>query len=431
MELHFRERGWGPAESAEEADLVLLNTCSVRRTAESRIWGRLGALKNARRNGRFKLAVMGCMSERLKEEFLERAPHVDILVGNFQKNTFLDFLEEYLAEESPAARDHRLLLTGGGEYEFGRVHSVGGFQAFVPIMHGCDNFCTYCIVPYVRGREVSRSPESILEELGGLAARGVREVTLLGQNVNSYRYGVGGGGEPLGFPGLLRRAARALETGGTGPASGIEWIRFLTSHPRDFSEELVEVLAAEPRICRHIHLPVQHGSDRVLKNMGRGYTRERYLSLVQHIRSRIRDVSLTTDILIGFPGEEEEDFRLTLELMREAAFEDAFTYRYNPREGTKAFAWGDTVPEAAKQERLQAVIALQRELTRAAKRRKIGRRVRVLAEGVSRHSDGELLARTESDEMVVFPGGPEKIGRFCRVELTGLRGNTFRGKETD
>ena len=192
---------------------------------------------------------------------------------------------------------------------------------------------------------------------------------------------------------------------------------------------MIEVLASEPRLCRHIHLPVQHGSDRVLQAMGRGYTRADYLALAGRIRARVRDVSLTTDILIGFPGEEEADFRLTLELMREAAFEDAFTYRYNPREGTKAFGWGDTVPEAVKQERLQEVIGLQRELTRAAKRRKVGRQVQVLVEGVSRRSEGELLARTESDEMVVFPGGRERIGGFCRVELTGLRGNTFRGKE--
>ena len=227
LELGFRERGWRPAGTAEEADLVLLNTCSVRRTAESRIWGRLGALKNARRNGRFKLAVMGCMSERLKEEILERAPHVDILVGNFQKSTFVDFLEEYLAAEEgdAAARggtappEGRLLLTGGGEYEFGRAHSVGGFQAFVPIMHGCDNFCTYCIVPYVRGREVSRSPGSILSELAGLAARGVREATLLGQNVNSYRWAGDGEGTPLGFPALLRRIAAAPGEGGRARGS--------------------------------------------------------------------------------------------------------------------------------------------------------------------------------------------------------------------
>ena len=436
LELGFRERGWGPAGSAEEADLVLLNTCSVRRTAESRIWGRLGALKEARRNGRFRLAVMGCMSERLKEEMLERAPHVDILVGNFQKSTFVDFLEEYLAGEeggppapgaeggaAPAGR--RLLLTGGGEYEFGRAHSVGGFQAFVPIMHGCDNFCSYCIVPHVRGREVSRSPGSILAELADLDGRGVREVTLLGQNVNSYRFAGAGEEGPLDFPALLRRVTAALGARG----AGIEWVRFLTSHPRDFSDGLIEVLAAGPLLCRHIHLPVQHGSDRVLQAMGRGYTRAAYLALVERIRSRIRDVSLTTDILIGFPGEEEEDFRLTLELMREAAFEDAFTYRYNPREGTRAFDWGDTVPEADKQRRLQEVIGLQRELTRAAKRRKVGSRVRALVEGVSRRSEGELLARTESDEMVVFPAERERIGGFCRLELTGLRGNTFRGKE--
>jgi tRNA-2-methylthio-N6-dimethylallyladenosine synthase len=439
LEVLFRERGWQASGGIEGADLVVLNTCSVRKTAENRVWGRLGALKHRKEGRSFKLAVMGCMSERLKEELLERAPHVDILVGNFQKNTFLDFLDEYMAEgeAEPAGRPggsgKRLLLTAGGEYRFSRVHSVGGFQSYVPIMHGCNNFCSYCIVPYVRGREVSRRPQGILEELEELGRRGIREVTLLGQNVNSYRYEQEG--RTVTFPGLLLQVRDLLGSRRTGgeeaaPGSGaVEWVRFLTSHPRDFSDELIEVLAGHPLFCRHVHLPVQHGSDRILAAMGRGYTRAQYLGLVERIRRRISNVSLTTDILIGFPGEQEEDFRLTLELMREVGFDDAFTYRYNPREGTKAFAMGDTVPEERKGERLEQVIELQRGISLERKRQKLGRRVRVLVEGMSRRSGRELLARAESDEMVVFPGSRERIGRFAEVELQSLRGNTFRGKE--
>jgi tRNA-2-methylthio-N6-dimethylallyladenosine synthase len=437
LEYELQERGWSQAGSPAEAEVVVLNTCSVRKTAEDRIWGRLGFFKAEKKRHVFRLVLMGCLSERLKQEILDDAPHVDLLVGNFQKHRLVDVLEHGdevpVDDRSPNRRaSHRRTarqeahLVDPGEYRFAERHSLSGFQAFLPIMHGCDNFCTYCIVPYVRGSEVSRSPESVIEEIRRLqtptddpARQVVREITLLGQNVNSYSYREGDR-TIVSFPELLRRVVPILQDK--------TWLRFLTSHPKDMSVELIELIAAETALCRHIHLPVQHGSDRILSAMGRKYTRAHYLGLVEKIRKTIPEVSLTTDILIGFPGETEEDCRLTLELMKEVRFDDAFTYRYNPREGTKAFELGDDVPEPFKQERLSGVIELQRRITRAGKRRKLGRVVEVLVEGVSKKSSAELLARTEGNEMVVFPGSPDRIGSFVRVRLKRLEGSTFRGE---
>ena len=439
LECELQSHGWLPVQKPEAAAVVILNTCSVRKTAEDRIWGRLGFYKAQKKNHAFRLVLMGCMSERLKEEILNEAPHVDLLVGNFQKHRLVDVLEQgdTVAEAVAAGGDRKAQrrpqrpphqeahLIDPGEYRFAERHSLSGFQAYLPIMHGCNNFCTYCIVPYVRGSEVSRNPESILEEIRRIqtpdpqTGQMAREITLLGQNVNSYRYR-NQDGTILTFPALLRLIAPVLQDR--------TWLRFLTSHPKDMSGELVDLIAAEPALCPHIHLPVQHGSNRILQAMGRKYTREQYLGLVTRIRKTIPEASLTTDILIGFPGESEEDYGLTLDLMRQVRFEDAFTYRYNPREGTRAFELGDDVPEKVKQERLTGVIDLQRRITREVKKDKLGRTVEVLVEGISKKNEGELLARTERDEMVVFPGSPQQIGSFVRVRLDNLQGSTFRGE---
>jgi len=421
LENEFRQVGWSRAPSAEGADLVVLNTCSVRQTAENRIWGRLGFYKREKIKRPFKLAVMGCMGERLKEELLNNAPHVDILVGNFRKKDFIAAVSRGLDPDKP------LLLTERGEYVFGELHSVSDFKAYVPIMHGCNNFCSYCIVPYVRGREVSRNPDSIMAEIFRLEEKGIREITLLGQNVNSYCYNGNSReqGLSLNFSGLLERINNNLKERN----STVEWLRFITSHPKDLSDELIELLSGKTLLCRHIHLPVQHGSNKILKSMKRSYTREEYLSLVQRIKNSITNVSLTTDILIGFPGEEEDDFKQTLDLMEAVGFDNAFTYRYNPREGTKAFSMGDTVPSEVKQERLSSVIELQSRIRKRLQRTKTGRVVKALVEGISKKNERELLARMESDEMVVFPGSGKQIGSFTRVELLSLRGSTFTGKE--
>jgi tRNA-2-methylthio-N6-dimethylallyladenosine synthase len=423
LELELRHRGWEAAESLSEADLVILNTCSVRQTAEQRIWGRLGFFKAEKRRAaqqgrRFRLVLMGCMGQRLEEELLEQAPQIDVLAGTFQKHRLLEVLEREPASEGRGA----LSLTGLEEYRFFAGHNADGFRALVPIMHGCDNFCTYCIVPHVRGPEISRSPDSIMAELDALQAGSptVREITLLGQNVNSYRHR-GDEGTVLDFPGLLRRIL--------GRFNSPVWLRFLTSHPKDVSEALIALLAEGGALCPHLHLPVQHGSNRILAAMGRGYTAERYLELVARARKAVPGLSLTTDILIGFPGEGEEDFRRTVELMEEVQFDDAFTYRYNPREGTPAFALGDDVPDAVKQERLAQIIRLQRRITRSRKLARLGSVVEVLVESRSRKDPQELLGRTASDETVVFAGPEDRIGGFCRVLLRELRGGTFAGAE--
>jgi tRNA-2-methylthio-N6-dimethylallyladenosine synthase len=416
MELVLRERGWEPASGNGDADLVLINTCSVRATAEQRVLGRLAQYRALRKRrlaeGRpFTLVLAGCMAQRLGESLKERAP-VDYVMGAAARPVFPRILEAVeqgsgpidLANERPA-------------FSFSPLHleAASPFRSFLPIMQGCNNFCTYCIVPYVRGREISRSPASILEELRLLADRGVREVTLLGQNVNSYMYDDG-----TDFPALLKLAAKAVA------GTSIGRLRFLSSHPKDLSPASLEVMASYPVFCRHLHLPVQHGSSRILAAMNRRYTRSGYLNLVKDIRRAVPDISLSTDILIGFPGETGEDVEETLGLMEEIRFLYAFMYHYNPREGTAAYALPDRIPEAVKRERLARVIALQKKHTKELLKSRIGRTERVLIEGISRKNADELISRTERDEMAVLSGGPELAGSFAEVSLTALRGNTFR-----
>jgi tRNA-2-methylthio-N6-dimethylallyladenosine synthase len=288
-------------------------------------------------------------------------------------------------------------------------------------MHGCNNYCSYCIVPYVRGREISRSPASIAAEIHLLADRGVREITLLGQNVNSYRFEDGQGA--VDFPALLELVARETEK------SPIRWVRFLSSHPKDLSSRAIRVMAEHPVFCRHLHLCVQHGSNAVLKAMNRHYTRERYLELVDEIRRAMPEISLSTDFLLGFPGETEDDLELTLDLMERVKFHYAYMYHYNPREGTAAYDLPGRIGEELKRNRLARVIALQKKHTQELLKRRIGSRETILIEGISRKNADELIGRTERDEMAVVPGDASAIGSFARISLSSLRGNTFRAKE--
>ena len=401
--------GWEPAGKPDEADLVIINTCSVRETAEERIKGRLGWYRSLKRRRPFTLLVAGCMAERLGQRALDEYPEIDALVGTYGREGLRDAVRR-------AEAGARLVVQGDRTFRFAARHSSGGPRAFLPVMHGCDNFCSYCIVPFVRGPEVSRPTAEVLAEVRALDAGGCLDVTLLGQNVNSYRCGESG--TTVTFPRLLERVAAA--------AGRIRWIRFLTSHPKDLSPDLVSVMAAEPRLCRHVHLPVQSGSDRVLAAMNRGYSASGYLRLVDAIRGALTGVAITTDILTGFPGETEEDVRRTLELMERAEFDEAFTYRYNPREGTAAALLGDPVPEPVKLERLERIIAAQRSISRRRANGRLGAVTEVLVEGVSKREPGELLARTEWDEMAVFPGDPSLIGGFVRVRIVSLAGATFR-----
>lgn len=406
----LRNKGWEEAASEENADFVLINTCSVRQTAENRVWGRIGYYKHLKESRDFTLAITGCMAERLKGDIQKKAPAVDMVIGNFDK----EILAEYL-DTNELWDDN---LVSEGEYNFRELHlAEHDFKAMVPIMHGCNNFCTYCIVPFVRGREVSRSPESIIEELKKLELRGVKEVTLLGQNVNSYKYIEND--IVIDFTGLLKLILKETKT--------IGWIRFMSSHPKDVSGGLIDLIATNDRLCKHIHLAVQHGSDKILNRMNRRYTRSEFISLWKKMKNRIPDISITTDLLIGFPGEGPGDLELTKDLMKEIRFNDAFTYYYNPREGTKAFTFTDNIEDKEKLKRLNEIIKIQRQISSEEKMNRVRETVKVLVESVSRKNSKELLGRTEKNEMVVFSGGGELIGTFQDIQLISLGGNTFKG----
>lgn len=440
-------RGWKQAASAQVADLAIINTCSVRGSAEERIEGRLGwfnglkAVRSCKIGAKTKLldqaveyvkdgpkpltlVVMGCMAERMLNEFHVKFPFVDYVVGTYAKHHFGEIITAIEEGRKPFEVDD------SEKYEFAEVSAEPrAFSTFVPIMHGCNNFCTYCIVPYVRGREVSRPVNEILKELDVLNSYGVREITLIGQNVNSY-HGVAGDSsisvpdaENVTFAQLLQLIANHLKN----TQSKIEWVRFMSSHPKDFTDDVIDVIAKNPVICHHIHLPVQHGSTAVLKKMNRVYTREQYLQLVQKIKNKIPDVSLTTDIMMGFPTETEEDVELTLDLMRQVKYESAMMYFYNPREGTPA-AKMEQLPESVRKERLQRVIDLQLEHTHEQMSKRIGMEVKVLAESVSRDDKNELLGQTQQHEKVAFLADKSLIGNFVNVKITSLNGNTFKGQ---
>ena len=440
-------RGWKQAASAQVADLAIINTCSVRGSAEERIEGRLGwfnglkAVRCCKIGAKTKLldqaveyvkdgpkpltlVVMGCMAERMLNEFHIKFPFVDYVVGTYAKHHFGEIITAIEEGRKPFEVDD------SEKYQFAEVSAEpGAFSTFVPIMHGCNNFCTYCIVPYVRGREVSRPVNEILKELDILNSYGVREITLIGQNVNSY-HGVAGDSsisvpdaENVTFAQLLQLIANHLKN----TQSKIEWVRFMSSHPKDFTDDVIDVIAKNPVICHHIHLPVQHGSTAVLKKMNRVYTREQYLQLVQKIKNKIPDVSLTTDIMMGFPTETEEDVELTLDLMRQVKYESAMMYFYNPREGTPA-AKMEQLPESVRKERLQRVIDLQLEHTHEQMSKRIGMEVKVLAESVSRDDKNELLGQTQQHEKVAFLADKSLIGNFVNVRITSLNGNTFKGQ---
>jgi tRNA-2-methylthio-N6-dimethylallyladenosine synthase len=412
LDMVLRERGWKSA-SGGEADLILLNTCSVRETAEIRLRGRLAHYTALKKKRPFTLVIAGCMAQRLGEQFKEDFPGIDYVMGTSSRSIFPHILE---ALESGSR------FQDSGEtavFSFSSSHlEEGSFRSFVPIMHGCNNFCSYCIVPYVRGREVSRDPASIAKEIALLADKGVREITLLGQNVNSYRYE--SGEETIDFPGLLEKIALWVRNG------PIEWVRFLSANPKDLSPKTIAVMAENPCFCRHLHLPVQHGSNRILRAMNRRYTRESYIALVQELRRAMPDLSLSTDILVGFPGETKEDLAETLNLMEQVKFLYAYMYHYNPREGTSAYGFPHPIPEKLKRERLSQVIALQKQHTVELLKSRIGRRERALIEGISRKNADELIARTEKDEMAVLSCRKDQIGSFVILELLSLRGNTFR-----
>ncbi|MBP5375353.1 MAG: tRNA (N6-isopentenyl adenosine(37)-C2)-methylthiotransferase MiaB [Bacteroidaceae bacterium] len=406
--------GYETCASIEEADAVLLNTCSVRENAENKIYNRLEALHALQKKGRaFIIGVVGCMAERVKEDLMEHH-HVNLVAG---PDSYLSLPELFAAAEIGEKAINVELSTTETYRDVIPERVCGGhISGFVSIMRGCNNFCHYCIVPYTRGRERSREVDSILNEVKDLEQKGYKEVTLLGQNVNSYQCG------EVGFPQLLGIVADA--------APGMR-IRFTTSHPKDMSDETLEVIAAHKNICRHIHLPVQSGSNRILNLMNRKYTREWYLDRVAAIRRILPDCGLTTDIFVGYHSETEEDHQMSLSLMRECGYDSAFMFKYSERPGTYASKHlPDDVPEDTKIRRLNEMIALQNELSAESYRQDVGKTFEVLVEGVSKRSKEQFFGRTEQNKVVVFNRGNHHIGDFVQVKIVESSSATLKGIET-
>lgn len=410
--------GYDVCEDIADADAVLLNTCSVRDNAEQKIYHRLEALDAERRKGRkLIVGVLGCMAERVRDELLENH-HADLVAG---PDAYLA-LPDLIAQAEAGHKAINIELSTTETYRDvvpQRLHAsrTGGF---VSIMRGCNNLCHYCIVPYTRGRERSRDVESILREVCDLRDRGYKEVTLLGQNVNSYRIPAGSSEGDLSFAGLLRMVARTVPE---------MRVRFTTSHPKDMSDDTLRVIAGEPNVCRHIHLPVQSGSNRILQLMNRKYTREWYLDRVAAIRRIVPDCAISTDMFVGYHSETEEDHRMSLSLMSEVGYDSAFMFKYSERPGTYASKHlPDDVPEEVKIRRLNEMIQLQTELSAEANRRDEGREFDVLVEGYSKRSREQMCGRTEQNKMVVFDKGDSRVGQTVRVVITGSTSATLFGK---
>ena len=412
----MRMAGYEPAETLDGADAVLLNTCSVRDNAEQKILGRLDFLasEKRKRGGRLIIGVIGCMAERVGQDLLANH-HADLVAG---PDAYLS-LPDLFGQVEAGEKAMNLALSTTETYRDivpQRVHG-NRISGFVTIMRGCNNFCHYCIVPYTRGRERSRDVDSILREVADLRERGYKEVTLLGQNVNSYRR------DDITFPALLRKVAQAAPD---------MRVRFTTSHPKDMSDETLHVIAEEPNVCRHIHLPVQSGSDRILGLMNRKYTREWYLGRVEAIRRIVPDCGLSTDIFVGYHSETEEDHQLSLSLMREVGYDSAFMFKYSERPGTYASRHlADDVDEETKIRRLNEMIALQNTLSAEANARCVGRTYEVLVEGVSKRSRDQLFGRTEQNRVVVFGRGAAHIGETVHVRVTGSTSATLLGELED
>lgn len=414
----MQDEGYRYTEDIAQADVILVNTCSIRDNAEQRIWGRLREFhryKRARKG--LVVGIVGCMAERLREELFERETVVDVVAG---PDSYRE-LPRLVA--AAAAGGHGVNVQLSQEETYGDIRPVrldrNGVSAFISIMRGCNNFCSYCVVPYTRGRERSRDPQTILREAQELFSAGYREVTLLGQNVNSYRWKEGTA-EAVDFPALVERVA------GISP---LLRVRFATSHPKDLSDRLIEVMASYSNICRAVHLPAQSGSDRMLAAMNRKYTRTWYLERVAAIRRRMPDCAVTTDLIAGFCGETAEDHAQTLSLMREVGYDSAYMFKYSQRPGTLAArTMTDDVSEEVKTARLNEIIALQNELSTASNERDMGNVFEVLVEGLSRRSSEQLCGRTSQNKMVVFDRtGETAPGDYVRVRITGCTSATLFG----
>lgn len=406
----LRHRGFSVAQSADEADVVLLNTCAVRERAEERIFGRLGWLKSmkAARPGMI-LGVTGCMAERMRDELVARAPYVDLVVGPDAYRRLPDLIDKARDVDDDPLIDVRLDRTE--TYQGVQVERAPGVSGWVTVMRGCDKFCTFCIVPFVRGRERSLPPEEVVAEVTAMAAAGFKEVTLLGQTVSSY-YERG-----RDFADLLRAVSSV---------DGIARIRYTSPYPNDFSDRLLDALASLPKVGAYVHLPVQSGSTRILKDMRRGYTAEGYRALVARLRDRLPGHALSTDIIVGYPGETDADFHETLALVSDLRFDSAFMFAYSERDGTQAARTRpDDVPDAVKGERLQKVIALQESISKEKYAAMIGREVELLLSGRSKKNEACFIGRTSCFKTTVLAPGPYAAGDLVRARVTDATSHTL------
>lgn len=409
------EMGYVKTTLEEEADLILLNTCCIREKAESKVLSHLGEMRKLKQqNPQLIIGVCGCMTQQkgMAEKLHNSAPHVQLIFGTHNLHKLPEFIDHIFRENAAQYEvlEHELAIEEGLP-----VFREYPFKALVNIIYGCNNFCTYCIVPYVRGRERSRQIEQIVAEVQGLVEDGVTEITLLGQNVNSYGKDLQDG---TNFAQLLER----LNT-----LDGLKRIRFMTSHPKDLTDEMIAAIAKCNKVCRHIHLPVQSGSSRILKLMNRGYTKEDYLKLIDKIRLAIPDAAITTDIIVGFPGETEEDFLETVDLVQKVAFDSAFSFVYSKREGTPAARFADETTLEEKKERLQRLNEALSVYSKVINDRYLGQRVEVLVEGLSKNNDQMLSGKTESNKTVIFAGSPSLIGQYVDIEITDAQTWILKG----
>ena len=407
----LEEMGMTPAETREEADFVIFNTCCVRDNAERRALGNVTWLKEVRKTRpELVIAVCGCMIQEpgMAEKILKQYPFIDLAFGTANLHRLPELMHQALNSSRSVVRVAKEDVIAEGL----PVRRLRNDSAYVTIMYGCDNFCSFCIVPYVRGRERSRHPDDILREAEALAESGVKEIMLLGQNVNSYGRGLA---EPVDFAELLRRL----------DGTGIPRIRFMTSHPKDLSDRLIDVMAGGKHILPQFHLPVQSGNDEILRRMNRHYTREQYLDRVNRLRASVPGIGLSTDIIVGFPGETEEQFEDTLSLVREVRYDSAFTFVYSPRVGTRAAEMPDQIPEAVSKDRIQRLIALQEELQKETLSRFIGMEEEVLTEGLSRRSDRAVSGKGRHAVSITLPGNEQDIGRIVPCRVTGIKNNTL------
>jgi tRNA-2-methylthio-N6-dimethylallyladenosine synthase len=411
--LSFEAHGYVRANDEYEADIVVINTCSVRENAEERIYGRLGYYRslNTRKEGKLLLVFAGCMAQELGDTVRDLFPEIKVIAGTYNFLNIPRAVQEYEQNNRP------IVMIDKKQYNFSPFKDTRaeGHSAWVNIIKGCSNFCSYCIVPYLRGSEESKASEAVMDEISQLAARGVVEITLLGQNVNGY----GNDSGDISFIELLEKI---------NTVKNIRWIRFLTSHPKDFSTLTVQRIAELDKVCRHFHLPLQSGSDRILRLMNRRYTVKEYRELIDTVRACIPDVAITTDIIVGFPTESELDFRLTLDTVRQIGFDDAFTYRYSARPFTKALKLSGREEAETAKRRLEELISLQREMSNQKNSEEIGKCVQALVVRQSKKNEDELLCKTEKNKMVVVKTN-ESAGSFIPVKIVGISGNTLRGVE--